>query len=72
MPPDANAVRDLMKQKLLGVFSEHDKPAQLEPVRMERRRLSVLKLDAERTRSFSNAETFMDMISMTGSRQNMS
>jgi hypothetical protein len=24
MPPDANAVKDLMKQNLLGVFSEHD------------------------------------------------
>ncbi len=24
MPPDANVVKDLMKQNLLGVFSEHD------------------------------------------------
>jgi len=24
MPPDANAVRELMKRNLLGVFSEHD------------------------------------------------
>jgi hypothetical protein len=39
---------------------------------MESRRLRVLKLDAERTRSFSNAEAFTDMISMTGSKQNMS
>jgi hypothetical protein len=39
---------------------------------MESRRLRVLKLDAERTRSFSNVEAFTDMISMTGSRQNMS
>jgi len=39
---------------------------------MESRRLCALKLDAERTRSFSNVEAFTDMISMTGSRQNMS
>jgi len=44
----------------------------LEPGRVESRRLRVLKLDAERTRSFSNVEAFTDMISMTGSRQNMS
>ncbi len=39
---------------------------------MESRRLRVLKLGTERTRSFSNVEAFTDMISMTGSSQNMS
>jgi len=39
---------------------------------MESRRLRLLKLDTERTSSFTNVEAFTDMISMTGSRQNMS
>jgi len=38
---------------------------------MERRRLPMLKLDAERTRSFSIVEALTDLISMTGSRQNV-
>ena len=34
--------------------------------------LTALKLDAERMRSLSNGEAFTAMISMTGSRLNMS
>ena len=57
MPPDASVVKDLMKQNLLGVFSEHD---------AKKRRSLIAKIwDSKAFSSTQKAVTLGIQLSMT-------